>query len=245
MTWRVVARVVSALLLVLIWLGVKELFSVPDRYLPSLWMVAEAVADVGPDLLLHAGATSVRVVAGFLGGVLLGVVACLVAYRFGALNFLMPSINALRAVPPVALLPFFLLWFGFTEVGRIVLLLVGLGVNVFVASAEVVGNPSESDRILFRSFPVRPAGLAWYFWLPRILESLLPTLRFGLSMLIGLVVIAEMLGAQSGLGYLIQTSRSTFSLDVILLSSALLGFITIVSDRVLQILWRHVTFWKT
>ncbi len=235
---------VSIFLLLIIWVGIRVFFDIPERYLPSPTGVINAIIDLQEKLPWHILATTIRIGASLVLGILFGIFGALVLHRFKMLNFFMPSLNALRSVPPVALIPFFLLWFGFSEIGRIILLTLGLGINVLVASANVLHFPTERDRILFRSFNIPINKLALHWWLPRILESILPTLRFGLATAIGVVVVAEMLGSQTGLGYLIQTSRATFSLNVILLATAIFGILTSLFDNALIYLWNKTVFWR-
>jgi taurine transport system permease protein len=241
---RYMRGVLAFVLLLLVWVAIKYVFGVSDRYFPSFSQVAVAIDDTGLRLIGDTAVTAARIVIGFTGGVVLGIAAALLCYRVSILNLLMPSLNAIRAVPPVALIPFFLLWFGFSETGRFVLILVGLGVNIFIAAAQFLISPSEKDRILFMSYPVSAKTLVIPFWLPKIAEGLLPTLRFGLSTAVGLVVVAEMLGSQSGLGYLMQTSRATLSLHVILLATVILGLMTALFDSLLQRIWGAILFWR-
>lgn len=235
---------ISIFLLLIIWIGIEIIFDIPERYLPSPMSVINAIIDLQEKLPWHILATTTRIGISLVLGILFGIFGTLTLHRLKLLQFFMPSFNALRAVPPVALIPFFLLWFGFSEIGRIILLTLGLGINVLVASANVVHFPSEHDKILFRSFNIPINKLVLHWWLPRILESILPTLRFGLATVIGVVVVAEMLGSQTGLGYLIQTSRATFSLNVIFLATAIFGILTSLLDNALIYLWNKIVFWR-
>jgi sulfonate transport system permease protein len=239
-----VSYLLSVLALLALWLGVKYGFGISDRYLPSVLSIVWAMQDLGPALFVHTAATLVRAVAGFILGLGFGLSLALVIYRFRLETFFLPTVHALRAVPPVAMIPFFLLWFGFSEVGRYILLALGLGLNVYVASMEIISHVPERDRILFRSFGLNERKFIWTYWLPTIIDRLLPTLRFGLALTMGLVTVAEMLGAQYGLGYLIQTSRATFSLNVIFLAAAILGIITAVGDAILVVWWRQMIYWR-
>jgi sulfonate transport system permease protein len=215
-----------------------------DRYLPGLTSVANAVTDLGWPLALHTGATVVRALIGFVCGVAGGVALALIGFRFRLLPLLMPTVHAFRAVPAVATVPFFLLWFGFSEFGRYLLVALGLGLNVMVACADVMERPHEEDIVIFRNFQLPRERLVFSYWLPRIAESLLPTLRFGLALALGLIAVSEMLGAQYGLGYLMQTSRATFSLNVIILCAFLLGVIATIADTALRHAWPHVVTWR-
>lgn len=110
------------------------------------------------------------------------------------------------------------------------------------ASPRESVTPGEVER------RVRLAGLTPHLStanrIPRIAETLLPTLRFGLALALGLIAVSEMLGAQYGLGYLMQTSRATFSLNVLILCAFLLGVIATASDMALRYAWPHIVTWR-
>ncbi len=235
---------IGIFLLLIVWVGVVVIFNVPERYLPSPISVIDAAIKLKDTLLLHTFATAARIAVSLVLGISFGIFGALFIHRLRFMQVFMPSFNALRAVPPIALIPFFLLWFGFSEVGRVILLTLGLGINVLVASANVVQFPREHDQILFKSFNLSTDRMTMIWWFPRILESILPTLRFGLATAVGIVVVAEMLGSQVGLGYLIQTSRATFSLDVILLATTILGVLTTLFDNLLIWIWSKIVFWR-
>lgn len=237
-------QVLGILLPILVWLGTKSIFDIPDRYLPGLTSVASAVIDLGWPLALHAGATVIRAVTGFILGVAGGVTLALLAFRFRLLPLFMPTVHAFRAVPAVATVPFFLLWFGFSEFGRYLLVALGLGLNVMVACGDVMERPNEYDIVIFKNFQLPRERLILSYWLPRMAETLLPTLRFGLALALGLIAVSEMLGAQYGLGYLMQTSRATFSLNVLIVCAFLLGVIATVGDLMLRSIWPYVVTWR-
>ena len=239
-----ILKMISLTLLLFIWIAIKLIFDISDRYLPSPFGVLLAVDDLGYSLLTHTSITIVRVVLGMFLGTLFGIAIPLFAYRYNFLHFLMPTVHAMRAVPPAAMVPFFLLWFGFSDIGKLILLTLGLGLNIMVASAELLENIDERDRIMFKSFDIDPRKGVNYYWMPHIIEAILPTLRFGLATVIGLVTVAEFMGSQSGLGYLIQTSRSTFSINVLFLCAGILGIIAALGDKVLVIFWRSLIFWR-
>ncbi|MDB5470164.1 MAG: transporter permease [Caulobacter sp.] len=237
--------VVGTLLGLGLWLGIKHFCNVPDRYLPGLQSIAQAVTDIGPAWASHILATFSRTVIGSCLGVVVGISLALLLFKLRILSWSLPLVHAVRAVPAVAIVPFFLLWFGFSEVGRYLLVVLGLGLNVLVACADRLEQPRAVDQLLFHNLGLRRNTRIFAYWLPRVLEDLLPTLRFGISLALGMIVVSEMLGAQTGLGYLMQTSRATFSLNVIFLAALALGLIATVLDLALQWLWGRLVTWRT
>jgi len=237
-------HIIGIFLPVALWLAIKYAFHISDRYLPGPGSLWAAITDLGWSLVLHTGATTIRAAIGFAGGVASGIAVALLAFRFRLIPLAMPTANAVRAVPALATVPFFLLWFGFAEVGRYLLVALGLGLNVFVACVDVLQRPREQDILNFRNFGLPVERLIIAYWLPLIVESLLPTLRFGLSLGLSLIVVSEMLGAQYGLGYLMQTSRATFSLNVLMLCAFLLGALAVLGDSLLRKAWSAIVTWR-
>ena len=241
---RIVRWIVPLAVGLLLWLGTKQLFGISDRYLPGLASLGVAINDIGSDWPRHIAATTMRTVIGFTLAVLVGLALALSLFKLRVLGLLLPLVHSVRAVPAVAIVPFFLLWFGFSEVGRYLLVVLGIGLNVLVAAADLLEHPSERDRLIFRNFGVPLESQVCGYWGPRVLETLLPTLRFGIALALGVIVVSEMLGAQAGLGYLMQTARATFSLNVILLCAIILGVLATALDHALVAIWRGLVDWR-
>jgi ABC-type nitrate/sulfonate/bicarbonate transport system permease component len=237
--------IVGAFALPLAWIAIKYGLGVSDRYLPSPLSVLQAVQDIQPNVWVHLAFTSLRLGIGFVLGIVVGIAVALLMIRSMAWQwFLTPIIEALRPVPAAAVVPFFLLWFGFSEWGRYLLVVTAIAFNIAIAAWQIVQDIPDNHNAFFLSFKLNPGQLLWRYVLPRIVEGILPTLRFSLALAIGAVTISELLGSQVGLGYLIQTSRSTFSLNVLFLAAILLGILSALADMLLVILWRYLTFWK-
>ena len=237
--------IAGAFALPLVWIAIKYGLGVSDRYLPSPLAVLQAVQDIQPNVWVHLAFTSLRLGIGFVLGIGVGVFVALLMIRSSAWQwFLTPIIQALRPVPAAAVVPFFLLWFGFSEWGRYLLVVTAIAFNIAIAAWQILQDIPDNHNAFFHSFKLKPGQLLWRYVLPRIVEGILPTLRFSLALAIGAVTISELLGSQVGLGYLIQTSRSTFSLNVLFLAAILLGILSALADMLLVILWRYLTFWK-
>ena len=80
--------------------------------------------------------------------------------------------------------------------------------------------------------------------MPFVLPTLLPTVRYSVVIAIGVIIVSELLGSQVGLGYLIQTSRTTFSMHVVMLAAILLGVLSVLLDWGVRLLWRRMVFWR-
>jgi ABC-type nitrate/sulfonate/bicarbonate transport system permease component len=157
---------------------------------------------------------------------------------------MLPIIQQARAVPPAALVPFLLLWFGFSEIGKYLLVVSGIGFNLAIAGIQIVQDVPERYRAAFVTFPLGRFKRFMYFDVYRILENLLPAIRVSVAIALGLVIVAEYLGSQAGLGYLIQASRSTFALQTVVLCVILLGILAAIADMIIVWLWVRIIYWR-
>jgi ABC-type nitrate/sulfonate/bicarbonate transport system permease component len=242
---RALVSVFGAVALPCIWLLVKYGFGIEDRFLPSPMAVLQALQDIQPSVWLHLAYTGVRLTVGYSLGVVVGVLLALAMVRNASVQaFLTPMLQAMRPVPAAAVVPFFLLWFGFSEWGRYLLVLTAIAFNIAIAAWQIFTYVPDNHAAFFHSFHLSPGKLLRRYALPRIAESILPTLRFSMALAVGAVTVSELLGSQIGLGYLIQTSRSTFSLHVLFLVAILLGVVSAAADGLLVLLWRRLIFWR-
>ena len=156
------------------------------------------------ELQHHALATCARVAAGFGIGVLAGTLAGAVTGYFALLRRLLdPTLQALRAIPSIAWVPLFVLWFGIFEGSKITLIAVGVFFPVYLG---VMGAILSVDRKLVevgRVFRLSDAAMVWRIMLPAVLPAYVISLRSGLGLGWMFVVAAELLGASEGLGYLL------------------------------------------
>jgi sulfonate transport system permease protein len=156
------------------------------------------------ELQRHVLVTSQRVAAGFGIGVVAGTLMGAIAGYSGLTRRLVdPTLQALRAIPSIAWVPIFVLWFGIFEASKITLISVGVFFPVYLG---VMGAIMSVDRKLVevgRAFRLSPAAMVRRILLPAVLPAYIIALRSGLGLGWMFVVAAELLGASEGLGYLL------------------------------------------
>ena len=156
------------------------------------------------ELQRHALATCSRVAAGFAIGVVAGTLAgAICGYSALMRRLLDPTLQALRAIPSIAWVPIFVLWFGIFETSKITLIAVGVFFPVYLG---VMGAILSVDRKLVevgRVFRLSDTAMVWRILLPAVLPAYVISLRSGLGLGWMFVVAAELLGASEGLGYLL------------------------------------------
>jgi len=235
-----------ALVLVLWWLAVRLRWVEPYQLPPPRRVLTTLVTlAAGGDLARHIGATVARLLAGFalgaLPGVVLGVAAGLVPALRRALD---PTIQALRAIPSLAWVPLFLLWFGIGDRARILLIALGAFLPVYL---NVVAGVENVDRKLVevgRVHGLGPARLAWRVILPGALPSVLTGLRSGLSLAWMFVVAAELIASSEGLGFLLVDGQYTARPDQVVVSLLAFGLLGRLSDGILHGVERSLLRWR-
>jgi sulfonate transport system permease protein len=156
------------------------------------------------ELQRHVLVTSWRVACGFGIGVVAGTLAgAITGYSALTRRLIDPTLQALRAIPSIAWVPIFVLWFGIFEASKITLIAVGVFFPVYLG---VMGAIMSVDRKLVevgRAFRLSDAAMVRRILLPAVLPAYVLALRSGLGLGWMFVVAAELLGASEGLGYLL------------------------------------------
>jgi sulfonate transport system permease protein len=168
-----------------------------------IWNTFADLAATG-ELQQHAFATLWRVAWGFALGVFAGtILGAVTGYSTLTYRLLDPSLQGLRAVPSIAWVPLFILWFGIFEASKIILIAVGVFFPVYLG---VMGAVLSVDRKIVEVGRVfRLSGLAMVrrILLPAVMPAYVLSLRAGLGLGWMFVLAAEFLGASTGLGFLL------------------------------------------
>jgi ABC-type nitrate/sulfonate/bicarbonate transport system permease component len=239
--WRSCAGFV---LILTVWVGLTELHLVKSFRLPPPLQVIQAAFDVKNELLQHIEATTARLLAGYVLGVTLGLAGGFALRYSSKLNEIAyPVIESWRPVPTVALVPFFILWFGFSEFGRIFLISLGVAFIMLISTYEAIGNLKPIYVKAAYSLGASKRQVFTTIFLPGILPELRSGLRISIAIGFGLVVVAEMMGADYGLGQLIDIARRTFSTQTIILAIFIIGIIALILDKLVQMILNRLTRW--
>ncbi|HEY8449975.1 MAG TPA: ABC transporter permease [Bacillota bacterium] len=237
----------SPLMLLVLWELSSRLELIDIRFFsrPS-WILMTLVSMAADgELFRHIGISLLRVMLGFLlaavPGVLMGLSMGLFRPVRAALE---PIIAALYPIPKLALLPLLLLIFGHGEMFKV--MTIGLGcvlliaVNTFAGVANI--NPIYLD--VARNFGASRRDYYLTIALPGALPMIFTGLKLGMGVALLLIVAAEMIGAQSGIGYLIWTSYQVFALEQMYVGLILMAFFGYVSTSSINLLERWLVPWQ-
>ncbi len=197
-------------------------------------------------LFKHLGLSLSRLLVGAtLGataGVAVGVAIGLFSYvRAG----LVPLVAALFPIPKIALLPLFVIWFGIDEASKYALIAFGTFTPTVVATYGAVDNVDRSLVRMGQSF-----GLSWFsivrkIVLPGAMPGILSGLRISLAIAIILLVAAEMLGAQYGIGAYILEAGSLYDLERLFAGVLILSLLGILLSTAIGMIERWLLGWRT
>lgn len=215
-----------AILAIWQWLVINEVYS-PSQLSAPLDVIAAARELHDIDLLAPNVLASVQRVAfgwtiGSLAAIALGLA---IGFSRPVEGLLEPTLQAFRAVPSLAWVPLFILWFGIGEEPK--LLLIGLGA-FFPVYTNLVSGIRQIDRKLVevgRAYGLRGWSLTQEILLPAALPSLLTGLRLGLAQAWLFLVAAELIGASRGLGFLLTDSSNTGRADILMMSIVCLALL--------------------
>jgi sulfonate transport system permease protein len=216
-------------------------------FLPAPWVVIGALVELGRkgQLWVHVAATLERVAVGFAAGAVLALALGLLAgqVRF-VRNVVEPVIELLRPIPPLAVLPLFIVWVGIGEASKVAFITYATFFPMFVTTVHGV---TQIDGRLLRaaqSLGARPRHLFLRVILPAALPDVLTGLRLGVALSFFVIVISEFVGAESGLGYLINDGRNFFLVPQMLGAAVLLGLLGYAGNALVRVLERRVLRWQ-
>jgi ABC-type nitrate/sulfonate/bicarbonate transport system permease component len=185
-----------------------------------------------------------RVLFGLIVGTILGsFVGALIVFSKRVGEFLHPLIESARPVPIIAMIPFFLMWFGIEEPGKLILVTLGVFMLIVVNVVESIKNVPRIYINAARTLGASKSQIQRKIILPSIIPNMIGPVRVAVALTFTLVVAAEFMGAQSGIGYRILEARRLFNPQVILLGIFQLGILAAFMDAILQQFMGRLTKW--
>jgi sulfonate transport system permease protein len=242
-----VRRFLGPALLFALWWALTGLDVVNDRSLASPAAVFGAARELwrSGDLVDSLGASLYRVGAGVLFGVGIGLALAIVAGFFRAASDVVDSaMNFLRTIPVIALLPLIIVWIGIGESAKIFLITVGVAFPIYMNTYAAIRGVDARLVEAGQTFGLGRFGLVRSVIVPGAAPGFLVGLRWALGVAWLLLVFAEQVNTDSGLGYLLNSAQSWNRTDIIVLCLVVYGILGLVSDGLVRILERTLLSWR-
>lgn len=237
---------VSLAVPLLLWAIVSYAGLVPPMFLPTPTAVIKSGFDMFTqdnllnDVLVSCG----RVLAGFIVAAIIGVPMGIAMGTFASMeSFFAPFVGTVRYMPVTAFVPLIVIWVGLGEAAKVLIITLGVVLyNAIMVADAVKFIPNEMINVAYTLGATRREVLAKVI-IPATFPSVLDTLRVNISGAWNYLVIAELVAAQSGLGFKIIQAQRFLQTEKVLFCIAVIGLIGLVIDYSLKWISQVLTPW--
>ncbi|MFF2502270.1 ABC transporter permease [Streptomyces sp. NPDC058067] len=154
------------------------------------------------------------------------------------------SLQTLRTIPFLSLVPLFMVWFGINETAKILLIAVATTFPMYVSTSSGVRNTDRKLVEAMRSFGMSRLGIVREVVLPGALPSLLAGLRLSMTLSVIALIAAEEINATAGIGYLMSQAQSYARTDILAVCILVYGLLGLIADAVVRLLERGLMPWR-
>lgn len=207
--------------------------------LPSPWNVFEGMGELVKDgtLLINIKVSLIRFSIGYFSAVLVAIISGLILGQMRKMwNIIDPIVQVLRPISPIAWSPFIVLWFGIGDIPAIVIIFIAAFFPVLLSTVSAVKKVDPTYLKIAQNFGIKQPHLLTKIIFP----ASFPFIANGLHLALGtawiFLVAGEMVGAQSGLGYLIVDARNSVRMDLVLAGILLIGILGLILDKAIKLL---------
>lgn len=228
-------------------LGAWELVVLTGRFAPSLLpspaKVLAGISELIHDgsLFTHLSVSLARFAAGYLSAAISGITLGLLFGCYQRVwSFVDPIVQVLRPVSPIAWFPFIVLWFGIGDVPAVIIIFIAAFYPIVLSTISGVRKVDAIYLKVADNFNIRQPKLLFKIILPAAFPFIANGLHVALGSAWVFLVAGEMVGAQSGLGYLIIDARNSLRSDLVLAGIIFIGVSGLLLDRLIRLLERGI-----
>lgn len=234
------------LLILALWYALRASGFVDPALVPAPHQVfARAVELSGGRLWQDVYMSTQRVFIGVALGVTAAVpVGFLLGWYKGLRSFIDPVINFFRALPPIALIPLVIVYFGIGEVAKTVILFYAAFFAGVIVMYEGIAQISPIFIKVSRTLGASDVEIFGKVIVPLTIPHILTAVRVALGVAWATLVASELIAAQQGLGALIQDASAFFQLDIIYVGIICIGLIALLMDLALRLATHRLVAWQ-
>ena len=238
---------ISVAVLLLIWEGICQAGVVSSLFLPPPTLIISALIDMIQDgeIGVSLAASLYRILLGFFLGSAFGLLVGLVTGTSALADRMAnPIVNALYPIPKIALLPLFILWLGIGEVSKVTIIALGV---FFPVAMNTYSGVKNVDTLLIKVAVSFHAGWGYTMRnvvLPYALPMIFAGLRIAAGTALLLLVAAEMIAAEQGIGALILHYGDLMITERLMAGVIVLSVLGLIFNLFLQFLERKLVTWN-
>ncbi|HCF26504.1 MAG TPA: aliphatic sulfonate ABC transporter permease SsuC [Cyanobacteria bacterium UBA11049] len=233
-------------LLIIIWQLLVQFGWLSTRILPAPTAVIQAAitkASSG-ELLHHVIASSTRAFVGLAIGGTIGFILGLLNGVFPpAEKLLDSSVQMLRNIPHLAMIPLVIVWFGIGEPAKIFLVAIGVMFPIYLNTFHGIHTVDKKLLEMGKVYGLKPWEQFWQIILPGALPSILVGLRYALGIMWLTLIVAETIASDSGIGYMAMNAREFMQTDVIVFSILIYAGLGKLADSTAKALEEKLLAW--
>ena len=217
-----------------------------SRVLPAPWAVLQAFWTLAAsgELWVHLRTSLWRALSGFAVGAGAGLLLGLLTGSFRRAETLLDTtLQMVRNIPALALIPLVILWFGIDEAAKLFLLAVGVFFPVYLNTFHGIRSADQDLIEMARSYGLSGWPLYRDVILPAALPSILVGVRFSLGLVWVLLIVAETISAQAGIGYMTMNAREFLQTDVVLVGILLYALLGKLADLLARAMESYFLRW--
>lgn len=235
---------VFLLLLIGAWDVAIRLFQIPPYQVPAPWDVIVTLWQEWPKLLAEAWPTTLATLWGFALSALFGIpVAMMIAGSKTVEDYVYPLLVFSQSIPKIAIAPLFVVWFGFGILPKVLSAFLLGFFPVVVASVQGFKSVDPDMLDLVRALQANRWQIFRIVSLPHALPSIFAGLKVSITLAVVGAVVGEFVGANSGIGYVLQRSIGNFELPLMFAALVVLALIGVILFWLLDVLERLLIPW--
>ncbi|RHW36785.1 ABC transporter permease [Lysinibacillus yapensis] len=230
-----------------VWQLIAGLGFVSETVLPSPLLIVQSFISLtlSGEIFGHLKISILRALCGFLLGAGIGLtLGLIVGFSKRSEGYIDPTMQILRTIPNLAVTPLFILWFGFDELSKILLIAFAsffpIYVNTFNGIRSVDAKLFDVARVLEFSKGKQLTRLIF----PASLSSILLGIRLSLGAAWLSLVVAELMGSSSGVGYMIMDARQFSQTEKVFVGIIIFGIVGKLTDSFVKILEKRLLKWR-
>ena len=251
MSGNVIVGAVTVLVLLAAWALATTMFRVSPLVLPSpraMWDELQVLLEVGysgKPLYVHVAASLFRSLTGLVAGIVLAVpVGLAMGYNRRINAALVPVFGFFRPIPPIAFIPLMILWFGIGELGKVLLIFAAsFNYTVLNSAAGMRAVPEQLVR-KGRNLGLTRAQLFLGVMLPAAMPQIFTGIKTSTAVSWAIVVAAELIAAQEGLGFIIQDAGTFFRITDVFFGIIIVGLIGVSLELLISFIERRTLHWQ-
>ncbi|MBN3723104.1 aliphatic sulfonate ABC transporter permease SsuC [Burkholderia sp. Ac-20379] len=244
--WRAIAPWLVPLGLVIAWELAARAGALSTRVLPEPLAVVRAAWSLiqSGDMWANVKVSTWRALVGFAIGGGVGLVLGLATGISKAAEVALDStIQMIRNIPALAMIPLVILWFGIDEKAKLFLVSLGVFFPIYINTYHGIRSVDANLIEMAKSYGVKGFALYRDVILPGALPSILVGVRFALGLMWVMLIVAETISAQSGIGYMTMNAREFLQTDVVVVGILLYAVLGKLADVLAKWLERATLRW--